>query len=114
MNPQVTSFVFTILLGLISAGIGLILYRFGEAIIEYKGAVFGGAVAIAGVAFYLMADFYYRGVTVQSLVQDEEIQELQEAVFEYDTCIAHEEGEENLACKYQADVLRDVANRLLE
>ncbi|MCG7928950.1 MAG: hypothetical protein ABW104_18095 [Candidatus Thiodiazotropha sp. 6PLUC2] len=113
MNSQMTSFLFTILLGFISACIGLILYRFGEAVIKYKGARFGGAVAIAGVSFYLMAEFYFRGLSVEDLVREEALEELQESIYEYDTCIAHEDGKEYMACRFQADAVRDAAKRLL-
>jgi hypothetical protein len=103
-----------VLLGVVSTAIGMILYRYGEAFIKYKGARFGGAVAIAGVAFYFMSEFYFRNVAVVDKTQEQAIQELRLAVHEYDTCVAHEADNEVFGCKFQADSLRDTAKALLD
>lgn len=114
MTIQLTSFLLTVLLGIISTIIGMVLYKYGEAIIKYKGARFGGAVAIAGMAFYLMGGFYFQQVKFLNEQSLKNLDELKIVVHEYETCRAHEPDREALECKYQIDKLLDSVKEILE
>jgi hypothetical protein len=115
INQQTLSFALAVLLGAASCAIGFALYRYGSAYVKYKSARFGGAVAIAGVAFYLMAGFYFRQLESAERARENLLAALREALTEYDTCIAHEKqiSATEFACKRQADALRDAAKPLL-
>lgn len=113
MSNQLTSFLLAVLLGVVSCAIAFALYRYGQAYVKYKGARFGGAVAIAGVAFYLMSNFYFRQLGETERSRQDAMFNLRAAVTEYETCVAQEKGTREMACKYQADSLRDAANALL-
>lgn len=113
MKTELMVFLLTILLGGFSSALGFLLYKKGTAFIKYKEARFGGAVAIAGIAFLLMQNFYESQLERASEISQETLERISEAVIEYDTCIAHEQKAEGKACKYPADVLRDACQSLL-
>jgi hypothetical protein len=111
MTPQVTAFLFAILLGAISSAIGFALYKYGSAYIKYKGARFGGAVAVAGVAFILMSQFYFKQIEMGDQGLESERLKVVEALKDYDTCLAQEK--EVSSCKHQSNVLRDACGGLM-
>lgn len=105
MNTQLTAFLLAVLLGVISSALGYSLFRFGSAYIKYRGARFGGAVAIAGMAFYLMSSFYFQQIKSEDRVREQVRQKVIEALTEYDTCVAHERSV--ASCRDQSAALRD-------
>lgn len=113
MSTQSTAFLLAVMLGVISSTIGFVLYRYGQAYIKYKGARFGGAVAVAGVAFYLMSGFYFRQMESANRAEEAARFKLRAAANEYDTCVAQERSSGLTSCKYQADALRDASYALL-
>jgi len=110
MLMQFTAFGFAALLGLVSTALGFALYRYGSAHIRYQGARFGGAVAIAGGAFYLMSSFYFHQLEGASRLSFDARINLADAVTAYDSCLAREGRLE--ACRYQIKALHDACDSL--
>jgi hypothetical protein len=111
MRAQTTAFVLTVLLAIISAGLGFALYKFGSAQVQRKGTRVTGAVAIAGLAFFLMSEFYLRQLSSARVTEEVARVAVSDSLSEYDTCLAHER--EVAKCAHQAAALRDACEVLV-
>src|SRR5688500_3560432 len=111
MRAQLTAFALTVLLGVISAGLGYALYKFGSAQVKRRGTRVTGAVALAGLAFLLMSEFYLRLLANTKKQQDPAYQKAADMLTEYDTCVSHER--EVAKCVHQSSALRDACEVLV-
>jgi hypothetical protein len=111
MRAQLAAFAVTVTLGVISAGLGYALYKFGSAQVKRQGTRVSGAVAIAGLAFLLMSEFYLRLLANSKEQQTPAYERAADMLTEYDTCLSHEK--EVARCAHQSSALRDACETLV-
>jgi hypothetical protein len=100
----------TCMLGLVSAGLGLLLYRFSRSTVKQRGIRISGAAAISVIAYLGMSRFY---ISLQSDAFKQSVgslTQLRDAIDVYDSCAEHER---TFACQQPATSLRDACARTL-
>ena len=110
MSSNWQPLLITCMVGVVSALLGLLLYRFSKSSIKRRGVRISGAAAISVIAYLGMTRFYMSLQSDAFKLSAATLSEIRDAVDGYDSCAEHER---TFACQQPAMTLRNVCAKTL-